>query len=316
MPPHLILVEGVPFTGKSTLSEFVALQLGLNGSPAQWVPEGVMLHRYFPHVLAVLENKQSISEALLWADWNAFVQAVMTAPTAFVVDAALSFAAVYPLLAADRPPASIRAELKRIAEACAPLHPQVIHLTGDVGRIARASIEERGDGWQEHLVGQADASPYQQARGRSGIAGATSFLEDTQALTRVVLEDGSWQTFTLDITAADWESNRQATLGFLEIAEVPVDRPVLTRQELQSYTGTYAADDPKESGDTLSVRLEQDTLALHGPRMRFGTLVPVSATRFHVMATRLDIEFVLLEGLARRLVLLTPDGTTHGFHRT
>ena len=42
MQTQLILIEGNPFTGKSTLSEFVALQLGLNGYPAQWVPEGVI----------------------------------------------------------------------------------------------------------------------------------------------------------------------------------------------------------------------------------------------------------------------------------
>ena len=316
MQTHLILVEGVPFTGKSTLSEFAAQQPGLNGIPAQWVPEGVILQRYFPHALAVLDQQQSISEALLWADWSAFVQAVMSEPMTFVVDAALSYAAVYPLLAADRPHAAIQAELKRIADVCAPLHPRVIHLTGDVGRIARASIMERGEEWQEHLVGQADASPYQQARGRSGVDGVNGLLQDTQALMHVVLEDGGWQTLTLDVTAADWETTRPAMLGFLGIAEVTVDRPVLAGADLQAYTGRYAAEDPQGTGDTLSVRMEQDTLALHGPRTRFGTLVPVSATRFHVTATRLDAEFVVAEGLARRLVLFTPDGKAHVFRRT
>jgi len=315
MQTRLIMVEGVPFTGKSTLSEFAAVQLDLNGYPAKWVPEGMMLNCYFPHVLAVLEHKQSIAEALLREDWSAFAQAVMAAPTTFVVDAALSFAAVYPLLAADRPPAAISAELERIAEVCASLHPRIIHLTGDVGRIARASIVERGEGWQEHLVGQANASPYQQARGRSGVAGATSFLDDAQALTGVVLDDHGWQTLTLDVTATDWDTNRRAVLGFLGIPEVLVNRPVVTRQELESYSGTYAADEPRGS-DTVSVRWEEDTLAMHGPRMRFGTLVPVSATRFHVMATRVDIEFVVEGGLARRLKLFTPDGTVHDFRRT
>lgn len=32
---RLIMVEGVPFTGKSTLSEYTARQLGLNGVAAQ-----------------------------------------------------------------------------------------------------------------------------------------------------------------------------------------------------------------------------------------------------------------------------------------
>src|SRR3954471_15766843 len=107
MQTKLVLLEGNPFTGKSTLSEYAAIQLGLNGHVAEWVPEGVMLAKYFPHVLAVLDQAQPISEELLWADWSAFVQTVKSASATFVVDAAISYTAVYPLLAEDRPHAAI-----------------------------------------------------------------------------------------------------------------------------------------------------------------------------------------------------------------
>ena len=315
MQTHLIMVEGIPFSGKSTLSEFVALQLGLNGYQAHWVPEGVMLHDFFRHVLAVLEQTQTISTTSLWADWSAFVEAVSTSPATFVVDSALSFAAVWPLLAADLPHEAILSELKRIAVACGPLRPRVINLTGDVGQIVRASYAQRGEGWREHLVGQVEAFPYQQARGRFGADSVICFLQDAQALMRLVLEDGGWQTLTLDVTAADWDTNRRTMLSFLGIAEVTVDRPALSRDELLAYTGTYAADDQEESGETLSVRMEHETLVLHGHRMRIGALVPVSTPRFHVTATRLDAEFVVEEGTARGLVVFTPDGNTHVYRR-
>ena len=140
MHTHLILVEGNPFTGKSTLSEFVAQQLGLNGISAQWVPEGLLWQQYFPRVLAGLDQDYTVSEAVLRSEWSSFVQTVLRAGTTFVVDAALSFAAIYPLQAVDRPPAVIHAELAHIAALCAPLRPHVIHLTGDMDRLARASI--------------------------------------------------------------------------------------------------------------------------------------------------------------------------------
>ncbi len=84
---------------------------------------------------------------------------------------------------------------------------------------------------------------------------------------------------------------------------------------LQSYVGTYVADDPERSDKELSVRLEHDMLALHGPGMRYGPLVPVSATRFHLLATPVDIEFVVEDGLARLLTLFTSDGKAHRFQR-
>lgn len=314
METKLVLVEGNPFTGKSTLSEYATLQLGLNGHAAEWVPEGVMLAQYFPHVMAVLDQTQSVSDEALWAEWSAFVQSVQSAPATFVVDAAISYAAVYPLLAEDRPPAAILALVTRLAELCAPLHPRVIHLIGDQDRIARASIVERGEKWQKQLIGQSDATPYQQARGRSGVEGAIAFLHETQELTQVALAAGGWPTLTLDVTSADWETKRQAMLRFLGIGEVSVDPPALAAA-LPAYTGTYTQEDPEGTIGTLEVRLEQDQLVLYQPGMRLGPLVPVAATRLHLMATPVDVEFEVEEGRARRLVLRWASGKALAFLR-
>jgi len=314
MQTKLVLVEGLPFTGKSTLSEYAALQLGLNGHAAEWVYEGVMLNKYFPHVKAVLDQTQPLSEELLWADWSAFVQAVKSAPATFVVDAAISYAAVNPLLREDRPHAAILDKVTRIAELCAPLHPRVIHLMGDQERLVRASIVERGDKWQKQLVGQSDAAPYQKARGRSGVEGAIAFFHETQELMDAVLDAGGWQTLTLDVTSADREANRRATLSFLGIDEVEVKPPALAAA-LEAYTGTYAEEDPDGPVGTLEVRIEGDRLALYQPGMRLGRLVPVSATRLHLTATQVDVEFVVEEGVARRLVLHTSSGKALAFRR-
>jgi hypothetical protein len=322
MQTKLVLVEGNPFTGKSTLSEYAAQQLALNGHAAEWVPEGAMLRTYFPHTLAVLNETQPVSEESLWADWTAFAQTVMSAPATFVVDAAISYAAVYPLLADDRPQVAILALVTRIAELCAPLHPRVIHLVGDQERIALASIVERGDKWQKQLVDQSDATPYQKARGRSGVEGAIALLHETQVLTDEVLAAAGWQTLTLDVTSADRETNRRATLSFLGIDEVQVEPPTLAAAP-QAYVGTYAEEVPDAldanigtgSIGTLEVRIEQDQLVLYQPGMRLGPLVPVSATRLHLTATQLDLEFVVEEGMARRLVLIRSSGKTIAFRR-
>jgi hypothetical protein len=242
------------------------------------------------------------------------VQTVQSAPTTFVVDAAISYTAVYPLLAEDRPPATILALVTRLAELCAPLHPRVIYLRGDQERIARASIVERGEKWQQQLIDQSDATPYQQARGRSGVEGAIVFLIETQELMDGVLATSGWPTLTLDVTSADRETNRRAMLSFLAIREVPIAPPALAAA-LPAYTGTYAQDDPEGTSGPLEVRLEQDQLVLYQPGMRLGPLVPVSATRLHLLATPVDVEFVVEEGVVRRLVLLWSSGKTRAYHR-
>jgi deoxyadenosine/deoxycytidine kinase len=314
MQTKLILVEGVPFTGKSTLSEYVAQQLGLNGHASEWVYEGVMLNKHFPHVKAVLDQTQPISEESLWADWSAFVQTVNSASATFVVDAAISYAAVYPLLAEDRPYDEILALVTRIAELCAPLHPRVIHLMGDAEQLARASIVERGDQWEKQLADQSDSAPYQKARGRSGVEGAIVFFDETQEIIDEVLEASGWQTLTLNVTSSDREANRQAVLSFLGIDEVKVEPPALAAP-LQAYTGTYAEEEPDGPIQTFEVRIEEDGLTLHQPGMRLGRLVPVSATRFHLKSAPVDVELVVEEGIARRLVLHTSSGRAIAFRR-
>lgn len=251
---RLILVEGVPFTGKSTTSEYIATQLNLNGYPVHWMSEGMMLQQ-FPHALAALDRQQPLSEAVMRAEWSAFVENVLNAAPIFVVDSALSYAAVDPLMMEDRPVAAIYAELKHIANLCAPLQPRVIHLVGDVEYLVPASIAERGEGWQEHLVRQAEATPYQQARGRSGVAGATSMVHDSQVFMRTVLAQDGWMTLTLDVPALDWAAHQRAILDFLHLNEVLVERPVLAHDVLQSYVGTYATDDPDRRDKVLSILL-------------------------------------------------------------
>ena len=323
MQTKLVLFEGQPFTGKSTLSEYAAQQIGLNGHAAEWVSEGLMLDKYFPHVLSVLEDEQSVSEESLWEDWSAFVRTVESAPAAFVVDAPISYAAVYPLLAEDRPHTEILAMVTRLAQLCAPLNPRVIHLVGEQEKLARASIVERGDKWEKQLVDQSDATPYQKARGRSGVEGAITFLQETQELMDRVLEAGGWQTLTLDVTSADREMNRRAMLSFLGIEEVQVAPPVLPAP-LQAYTGTYVQEDPDDpEGNigtgtigTLDVRMEQDRLVLYQPGMRLGPIVPVSATRFHLTASPLNVDFVVEDGIPRRLVIIRSSGKTIAFNRS
>ncbi|HYF64920.1 MAG TPA: hypothetical protein VD886_18995, partial [Herpetosiphonaceae bacterium] len=295
--------------------EYIAAQLGLNGHPTHWLSEGMLLHRHFPHALSILDQTQPLSEATLLEEWAAFAAAALASDRVFVVDSALSYVAVAPLMMEDRPTEAIHAALGRVAEICAPLRPRVIHLTGDVDRLVPASIAERGPGWEEQLVRQAESAPYQRARGRSGVAGATSLFRESQELLDAILARGGWDALTLDVTAPDWAAHRRAILAFLGLAEVAAEPPSIDPVLLRAYVGTYATDDQERGDKVLAVRLEGETLVMHGPTMRYGALAPVSPTRFHLQATPLDIEFAAGDGAAGSLALIGSDGTPHEYRR-
>jgi hypothetical protein len=305
-PLSLVLVEGIPFTGKSTTSEYIAQQLNLNGYPVQWVSEGVMLKQYFPDVLASFTEAKPLTQEMLWQNWSTFVEAVRQAPASFVVDSALSYAAVFRLLQADTPIPEIIAWLDRLAELIVPLQPRVIHLTGDAEHLTRLSIVERGAGWEKQLVSQSEAALYQQARGRKGVEGAIRMMEETQALVHRVLARG-WQPLTLDVTGGNWGTYQQRILNFLEIPAVEVTPPEIAPELLQAYSGIYTREQDDGTRQTLIAKLEQERLALYGPDIRHGSLIPLSERRFHLQTSTVDVEFEAV-GETYRLVLASLDG--------
>ncbi len=308
----LVLVEGLPFTGKSTLSEYIVQQLKLNGYPQQWVSEGEMLKQHFPHVLASFEDDKLLSEEGLWQNWHSFAETVQDAPATLVVDSALSYAAVYRLLRIDWPAPQILAWVERLAGLCAPLQPRVIHLTGDAEYLARQSIVERGADWEKQMIRQTEPTAYQKARGRTGLTGAIQMMEEVQALTGRALADG-WQTLTLDVTEGRWPEYQRAILDFLGVPEIVVTPPNVPLALLQTYVGTYAPVEASETASTLIVQLEAGELALYGPDIRYGPLIPLSEQHFHLRASGVDIAFAPETEGVRQLTLFSSDGAERLF---
>jgi hypothetical protein len=315
-PFRIIFVEGVPFTGKSTTSEYIAAQLRLNGHPAHWISEGMLFQRHFPQTLAMADQEKPFSTQVWQAEWAAFVEQALAAPEIWVVDSVISYVGILPLMNEDWPRSALDAELRQIVALCAPLQPRIIHMIGDVDRLVPDSIVDRGEAWREQLIRQSDMTPYQRARGRSGLEGATILMRESQDLSAEVLASAGWPMLTLDVSPPDWAGRQRAILGFLGLTEVLVERPDLPRDMLESATGTYAPVDPARDARTLSVKLEDETLILYGPDdQRYGPLVPLSPTRFHLRATPIDIEFLSEDGRTQQLTLFRSDGSAEVYRR-
>jgi hypothetical protein len=315
LPFRVIFLEGIPFTGKSTTSEYIATQLRLNGHPAHWISEGMMFQRHFPQTLVMADQELPFSTQIWHTEWAAFVEQALAATEVWVVDSPISYVGILPLMTENWPRNAMDAELTQIAALCAPLQPHVINLIGDVDQLVPASIVDRGEPWREQLIRQSDVTPYQQARGRSGLEGATIMMREEQDLTAEILASTGWPLLTLDVSDPDWAARQRAILGFLGLAEVLVERPALTRAMLEALIGTYAPLDPARDAREISVQLEDETLSLHGPRQRYGPLVPLSLTRFHLRASPIDIEFQT-EDERTQLTLLRSDGSAEVYQRT
>jgi hypothetical protein len=312
---RLVLVEGLPFSGKSTLSEFLAEQLTLNGIEAEWVSEGTMLSRYFPGVMHGLEEERPPQPAELRWEWDAFAEAIAASDRTIVLDSAFSYAAVHPLVWLNLQDEAIHRHLRAIRASCQPLNPKVIHLLVDPTITLPASIVERGEVWREHIIGQSDANPHQQAKGLSGLDGAIQLEIECQELTREALE--SWDTLTLQVTGDDWPALSRKALDFLGLTHVQPTVVSLAPEVLSALVGEFES----EAQRRLLVVLEDGHLELRQKDGRIGPMIPISEHRFHVQASDVDVEFdsegaslnVLRRSgpstLYRRLPSVTPPGS-------
>ncbi|MBA3533801.1 MAG: hypothetical protein H0T73_17935 [Ardenticatenales bacterium] len=87
------------------------------------------------------------------------------------------------------------------------------------------------------------------------------------------------------------------------------------RDDATGLLHPYEAKNLESLSQQLFVHLEEDTLILHAPRNRYGLLIPLTETRFHLQATPVDVEFVVEEGLANGLVLFRSNGEENIYRR-
>jgi hypothetical protein len=311
--PKLILVEGIPFSGKSTTAEYVATQLQLNGLPAQWVWEIDVLDRFFATSSAVARQYgPGLAEAIR-ADWAAFITHITASADTFVVDSALSFATVDPLFAANLPPHAIAALMNAIAAECRGLNPYCLHLVVDVDPLLQHSYVERGPGWIAHITSVVNECPYQHQRNRTGTAGVTAFMQEVQALMQELLSAREWNTLTIDTSARDWPAYHQAIAHHLQLHPHPIMAHSVPLAQLHAYRGIYTAVEATSRYEHLEIAGEGTILELRTPTFRLGALIPESDTRFRVQATAMRIAFVLDEQQNHQLLFTAPDGQIYRY---
>lgn len=302
MVERLLIFEGAPGAGKSTLSEFAAEQVSLSGIEVTWLEEHVLDSEHFPEFFAHRGDLQAASKALL-ADWDRLIAHLRGWNGYALLDGAY-FGNTLKFLLADGMPVDDLKRLAREIEArLAPFAPSIVYLSGNPQRSVRRAINQRGAYWAEHIAGDVETYPYQQARGRLGTDGMVEFFVDAYTVFDEILKGSSLPVFTLSTEDGDWPAVEASLLAALGVARrVP---PVTLPVEFDRYIGTYQPPDgfPAPYDTPLAVERVGDELRLHAVFYHNFRLVPESEARFRMKTAPWIAEFVLdADGEASALV--------------
>lgn len=289
----MILFEGAPGAGKSTLSEFIAEQHRLSGVPAEWLEEHVLERMHFVEFgKTIWDRPEDAADALLM-DWDRLISVFQDKKGVVLLDGAYFGNTLKFLLAQGLPTDVLVRLIAEVDSRLKQFDPVVVYLSGDTRRIVNRAMSDRSDNWVHFIARDIEGYPYQKARGRTGIHGMTEFFVDAYQVFDRILEHSSMPRLVINTEDGNWKRAEDALLEALGLsrqvssADLEID---VTR-----YVGTYELPDgfPEPFNTPFAVDAVGDTLRLHMVFYHNFHLVPQSPTHFRIRSKPWIVEFVL-----------------------
>lgn len=292
MIPKLIMFDGPPGAGKSSLSQFLAGQLEQNNVPVRWVQESALENTFFSRFMESLEQNDGKAVDTLLRCWEDMVEEIAAGETTFIIDGAYFANSTKFLRAANTPPSELERYQRRVDKLLKPISPWLVYLRGDTQRIVRTVIAGRGDNWGAMIAADVQDYPYQQERNRTGIDGMVEFFVDSYIFFENLLQTCPLHAIIIDTTGRDWSTYQSLLLQKVGLQQA--DTPVSFELEsLKEYTGIYRPPDffPAPYHNPFEVAAMEDGLVLHMYFLRNIALSPLSPTVFALRGHAEQLEF-------------------------
>ena len=221
MKHRLIIVEGLPCAGKSTVAAGIAAHLG---DRAVCVDEGTGDHPadYECHALTEAGDVVSLAELpqeererllprkiydglpweteapLMLDKWRQFVRSADSGRAYVFNCVLLQNPMCETMMRFDLPEAASAAHIRAISEIIAPMNPLVVYLrTQDVAALVRRAAPRR-PGWLEAVIPYHTEGGYGRAVGAEGFDGYIRCLEERQAREMRILQQLPLASLVLD----------------------------------------------------------------------------------------------------------------------
>lgn len=226
----LILVEGLPGSGKSTTAQALARTLADTGAPVRWWYEEEVGHPVY-----VFQDRASLRQvvddlargayrrviAAALAQWRRFAAMVQEAETIVLIDSCLFGYLTWSLFPVAVPEVEIHAYVTEVARIIAPCHPCLIYFyQHDVAASLERLCVRRGGATAQRLIEQATQSRYGQQHGLQGVAGMVTYWTAYRHLTDAAFAELAFPKVAIETTAGDWPAYRRQVLAFLDVAPV------------------------------------------------------------------------------------------------
>ncbi len=225
----LILVEGLPGSGKSTTTTYLAELLRQGGAtvaaylekqPGHPLNVGGELHPSGRTIGDEFFRRYTIESFIDESvrRWQAMVSDAEQEATVNILDSYPYQNSVRVLLQLDATIDQLRVYAQEVETLMQPLAPILIYLDRqDLGEATRAISQQRGEAWTAYVVEVITRSPYAQRRGLVGPSGVLTILQTYQRVVTELLDESRLPRVVLMDCASRWEACAEQLRAFLAL---------------------------------------------------------------------------------------------------
>lgn len=210
---RIILLEGQPGSGKSTLSKNLYEKLVQRHVKCVIIDENKQDTEVFGDYWDNFNKPSEEVIASFVKSWEVFLSTV-DKESVVIMDNALLNQVQY-LLSINTSTEDITDFFNKIIYVFKIAKVEMIFFDGNSDIIIRRVNQVRKNGWGERVANLLESAPYQKARNREGLVGMIKFFSDSQNLKRKVLLNWVYPKVEIDVTNEDWDEYEESVSNFV-----------------------------------------------------------------------------------------------------
>ncbi len=210
----LILIEGLPGSGKSTTTAHLGTALRQNHVACRW-----FLEEDEPHPIPCLDFAIHGLAGKMIPLWQDFTSRALPDPGVTILESRLWQNTALYMFMSEVAPGEILQYYRRVCEILGPLAPALVYLDQpDTDAALRQLAVMRGDNWMAETLAETTGYPWFQTRGLSGFTGWVRFFEEWRPVAEHLYADWPYGKVRILDPHADWARAFAKLDEFLKVA--------------------------------------------------------------------------------------------------
>jgi hypothetical protein len=223
---HLIVLDGLPGSGKTTTGQWLTSLLQGHGLNVRWLPEAEVSHplwwyqhwngaEYQPPDFESTPIETFIQTSL--RKWKDFVDRALTNVQLHVAESLFFQNAVAMFLMGGARPAMLFEYAQDVQAIAQNLNPILIYFRHvDTATALRKICTLRGQTFEDELIHNMEQFPYLRQRGLKGLKGVTTLWSEICTITDTLYDKYTIHKLSIEISEGNWQMYHQQILDFLD----------------------------------------------------------------------------------------------------